>query len=86
MNDNRLFPLHDIPFLVRPIETAARRGYVRRVDAVEAAKYEIVAGPGTSALSHRSWVLTRAAAEAIAELTEKCESGSSFHPYAFVKH
>lgn len=86
MNDNRLFPLHDVPFQARPAEVAARRAYVRRSDAVKAARYEIVAAPGMSALSHRPWVLTLAAAEAIAAQTSKTASGSTFHLYAFVKN
>jgi CelD/BcsL family acetyltransferase involved in cellulose biosynthesis len=78
---DHLIPLREIPHTARAAEAAARRAHPTRAAAWRAARYELEAAPGCSPMLGRHWVLTRAAADALAAEVVRLPGGSAHHEY-----
>lgn len=79
---SRLVPLADIPAVARSAERTARAAFSSRAAALAAAKYEIVQAPGAHSRPSFDppsvgWVVTRAAADAVAAELVRMPGGTS---------
>jgi len=82
----RLLPLADIPHGSRAAERVARGEYPTRAAALGAAQYEVIEAPGTYGTPFPStlgWVLTGAAAQAIAAEVIHMPGGTCHHGWTY---
>lgn len=81
-----LIPLSKIPYSARKIEAMARAEWPTRAMALDSASYRIEVAPGCYSSAYPpvvGWVLTRAAAEALAEIQTKMPGGTSHRRLAY---
>lgn len=82
----KLIPLSSIPHRAREAEAAARAKFPTRAMALDAATYRIEAAEGCYGTAYPpvyGWVLTRAAADALADIVTHMPGGSSHHRMSF---
>jgi hypothetical protein len=85
----RLIPIRDLPYSARAEESAERRQYRKRADALDEARYEIVLAPGCHGEPEPptvGWVLTAKAAEALASRVTYMPGGTCHRRLRAITH
>lgn len=81
-----LIPLSRIPYRARETEAAARAKWPTRAMALDAATYRIEAAEGCYGTAYApvyGWVLTHAAADALANILTHMPGGTSHHRLSY---